>query len=189
MHGGQRVGQEQESSGGESASRTLSGAAGSMRWDGWIDACEDCKSLQFSKSSSCLAWAGILALRVRRYVPSRGDGFSGREGTAAGDRRDFYRRMGIGRAGHSGHSGASQPGCAVCGPGWVGSTSTVSRPLNGAYWASHHHHQKSEQASQALRSGAGKSSGQPVWNVGRTDARKPSATDCACISPPKLVEH
>jgi hypothetical protein len=29
------VGQEQESNGGESASRTLSGGAGSMRWDGW----------------------------------------------------------------------------------------------------------------------------------------------------------
>lgn len=73
------------------------------------------------------AWLGPGSwyFHVRRYVPSRGDGFFGREGTAAaaavagaGDRRDFDRRMGIGRAGHNGHSGASQQ--QRTGAVWVG---------------------------------------------------------------------
>lgn len=45
--------------GGESASRTLSGGAGSMRWDGLAT---------ISKSSS-VGRVRILVLRVRRYVP------------------------------------------------------------------------------------------------------------------------
>jgi len=61
---------------GESTSRPLSGGAGSMRWDGW---------LRFSKSSCWVCRGGLgystipvgIVLRVRRYVPYRGAGFSG----------------------------------------------------------------------------------------------------------------
>ena len=56
---GQRVGQgfqEQESNGGESASKTLSGGAGSMRWDG----------LATDSKSSSACWVRNHVLRVRR---------------------------------------------------------------------------------------------------------------------------